>query len=178
MNKFDIILSINGKDITGADNLSLTISQLPPGSEAKVRVFRNGAIKELTAVVGERPDESQDNSKPSENNVQPAKADALDGVEVQDMNSRLRYQLRAPEDVVGALVTDVDRGSNSYDAGLRQADIITEINHQPVKNADDAVRLCKAARSTRIVVKIWRHVHGTGGGIVRFLSVDNTKRTQ
>jgi len=174
----DIIISINDKDITGSDNLSLTISQLQPGSEAKIKIYRTGAVKMLSAVVGERPDETQDNSRPSENNAQPAKADALDGVEVQDLNPRLRYQLRAPDDVAGALVTDVDRGSNSFEAGLRQADVITEINHQPVKNADDAVRLCKEARSTRIVVKIWRHVHGTGGGMVRFLSVDNTKRTQ
>ena len=174
----DIIVSINDKQVTGSDNLSLTISELQPGSAAKVKIYRNGVVKTLTAAIGERPDMTQESTKPSESNVQPAKADALDGVEVQDLNRRIRYQLRAPDDVAGALVTDVDRGSNSFSAGIRQADIITEINHQSVTNAEDAVRLCKSARSERIVVKIWRHVHGTTGGIVRFLSVDNTKHTQ
>lgn len=173
----DIIVSINEKGISSADYLSLAISELAPGSEAKIKIYRNGTPKILTATVSERPETTQDSAKPDDNSVQPAKADALDGVEVQDLNSHIRWQLRAPEDIVGALVTDVDRGSNSFEAGLRQADIITEINHHPVTNAGDAVRLCKAARSDRIVVKIWRHVHGTTGGIVRFLSVDNTKRT-
>lgn len=176
----DIILTINDKEIAGADNLSLRISELQPGSEAQIKVIRNGVTKTLVATVAERPDEAQDSSKPADSNdnsVQPAKADALDGVEVQDLNPRIRHQLRAPDDLAGALVLDVDRGSNSYDAGLRQADIIIEINHQPVTNAKDAERLGRAARSERIVVKIWRHIHGTTGGMVRFLSVDNTKRT-
>jgi len=176
----DIILTINDKEILGSDNLSLRISELHPGSQAQLKVFRNGVVKMLTAMVGERPEEAQDSSKPADtndNNVQPAKADALDGVEVQDLSPRIRHQLRAPEDLAGALVTNVDRGSNSYEAGLRQADIITEINHQPVTNAKDAEQLGRAARSERIIVKVWRHIHGTTGGIVRFLSVDNAKRT-
>ena len=40
-------------------------------------------------------------------------------------------------------------------------DVIIEINHQPVANADDAVRLCKAARGDQIIVKVWRQ---TGAG--------------
>ena len=54
--------------------------------------------------------------------------------------------------------------------------MIIEINHQPVTNDEDAVRLCKAARTEEIVVKVWHPQRG--GGRVRFLSVDNTKRTQ
>jgi serine protease Do len=172
----DVVVAINGKDITSADNLRVTISQIAPGSQAKLKIYRNGTEKTVSVTLAERSDVAPDAAKPDENNVQPAKADALDGVEVQDLTPRIRRQLGAEPAVAGALVIDVDRASNSYDAGLRWGDIIVEINHQPVATADDAVRLGKAARSEQIVVKVWRHVHGTNGGITRFLSVDNTKR--
>jgi len=152
------------------------VSELRPGSKASVKVYRNGAPKTLAVLLGERPDATMESAKPSENHVPTPKADALDGVEVQDLDPQLRMELRAPRGMVGALVTEVDRASNSFEAGLRRGDVIVEINHQPVTNADDAVRFCKAARTEEIVVKVWHPEHG--GGRVRFLSVDNAKRAQ
>jgi len=109
--------------------------------------------------------------------LKPSKADALDGVEVQDLTPRLRWQLKMPDDVTGALIVRVDNASNAYEGGLRTGDVILEINRQPVASAGVAVELCKAARSEQIVVKIWQPTRG-GGGVTRYLSVDNTKRAQ
>lgn len=172
----DIIVAVNGKEITSADNLRVVVSELAPGSQAKIEIYRAGSPKTITVTLAERQDIATDPAKPGNNTVAPAKADALDGVEVQDLNSQLRRELGTPRALAGALITDVDRASNSYEAGLRPGDIILEINRQPVANADDAVRLCKAARTEEIVVKIWHPEQG-GGGVTRFLSVDNTKRT-
>ena len=175
----DIIVSLNNKNVSSADNLRLLISELHPGTKADIKIYRAGAPQTLVVTPGERPDAEREPepARTEDNNVQPARADALDGVEVQDLNARLRWQLNLPKEVSGALVTDVDRASNSYEADLRPGDVILEINHQPVVNAEDAVRLCKAARSEQIVVKIWQPARG-GGGTTRFLSVDNTKRSQ
>ncbi len=175
----DVIVAINDKEITGRDNLVVTISQLRPGSTAKLKIYRNGTPQTLTATLGENQEFTRFSNKPSEPasvNEKP-KADALDGVFVQDLNPRLRRLLRTSPDFAGAFVTDVDSGSNAFDAGLRSNDVILEINHQAVANADDAVRFCKAARSDQILVKVWRPLRDSGG-IVRFMSVDNTKRTQ
>jgi len=173
----DDVVAINGKDISGADNLRVTVSQLAPGSQAQVKIYRNGVPKMILVTLAEHPmDTEPDSAKPDNpNNAQPAKADALDGVQVTDLTPHIRRQLGAQASVVGALITDVDRASNSYEAGLRPGDVIVEVNHQPVAAAKDAVSLCKAARSEQILVKIWRPIHG-GMGIVRFLSVDNTRR--
>jgi serine protease Do len=172
----DVIVAINDKLISSADSLRVVVSEVPPGSRATVKIYRDGAPKTLVVKLGERSDVALESARPGDNHDQPPKADALDGVEVQDLESELRLELRAPESVVGAFVTRVDRASNSYEAGLRHGDIIIEINHEPVANAEDAVRLCKAARTEEIVVKVWRPERG--GGRIRFLSVDNTKRAQ
>jgi len=117
---------------------------------------------------GETTDE-QNNTE-----VGSSKTDALDGVTVADLDPHIREQLQMPESVHGAFVTDVENDSNSADAGLQPNDVIVEINRQPVNDSDDAVRLCKSAKSSQILVKVWRPLGGIGKTV--FLSVDNTKR--
>jgi serine protease Do len=172
----DVITTINDKEVTGADNLRVVISQMAPGSHAKVKIYRDSAPRILTITLGEHPDAGQEMTKPDDSTDQPAKADALDGVSVQDLTAHLRRQLGAQPGMPGALVTDVDRASNSFAAGLQPGDVIMEINRQPVAKAEDAVRLCKAALTEQILVKVWRPARG--GGKTRFLDVDNTRRVQ
>ena len=104
------------------------------------------------------------------------KTDALDGVTVGDLNADARQGLRVPDAIQGAIVTDVAADSNAADAGLQRNDIIVSINRQPVKNSDDAIRLCKDAKGDQILVKIWRRFGDLAG--TRYVSVDNTKRTK
>jgi S1-C subfamily serine protease len=48
--------------------------------------------------------------------------------------------------------------------------VILEINHNPVRNADDAVALSKNVPGRRVLLRVWRD-----GGTL-FLTVDNRKR--
>ena len=82
--------------------------------------------------------------------------------------------MKIPDEIKGALVTDVDPDSNSAEAGLKQGDVIVEINRQPVNNAGDAVKLCKQAKGDQILLKVWRRDGNLSG--TRYLSVDNTKK--
>jgi serine protease Do len=53
------------------------------------------------------------------------------------------------------LITEVDPASPSYEAGLRTGDVILEINHQPVKDAADAVQDMAKPKGTETLVKVW-----------------------
>ncbi len=172
----DIIIAINDKEISSADNLRLTVSQLRPGEPAKVKIIRDGVQKIVAVTLGERPDAALSVARPKHPVTENLRADALDGVQVQDLDAEFRGQLQAPLNIVGAVVTDVASGSNSATAGLRPGDVIVAINQQPVADADDAVSLCKSARSEQILVKIWRRTGESAG--TRFISVDNTKRAK
>lgn len=169
----DVIIAINDKPITSADNLRVTVSQLRPGTQATVKLIRNAVEKTIVATLGELPA----GSMPPENQAEPSKAvgkaDMLDGVVVGDLEDQWREQLQVPSDLNGAVVTQVGQDSNSAQAGLRPYDLILEINRQPVNNAADAERLCKASRKSQILVKVWRHFGNSVG--TRFLSVDNTQ---
>ena len=51
----DVILTINGQKVTSSRSMLNQIAQLPPGSNASVRVLRSGKEVELPVMVGERP---------------------------------------------------------------------------------------------------------------------------
>ena len=175
----DVILSVNGKPITGQQNLKVVISQLEPGTQATLKIVRNGFNKTIVVTLGELPGEiaaaADDQANPEDST---AKADALDGVKVADLEPQVRQQLRVPASIQGALVTEVNPDSNSAEAGLQRGDLIVEINRQPVAGSDDAVRLGRAAKGEQILVKIWRRLGPGDFAGTRYLSVDNTKRAK
>jgi serine protease Do len=173
----DVITAINGRNIADAHDLQLTVSQLAPGSLATLKIFRNGLAKTVSVTLGELPGSALASGGPNDNSDNdPAKADALDGVTVAEIDSQVRSQLRIPANVHGALVTEVSSDSNSAEAGLQANDVIVEINRQPVTDAQDAVRLCRASRDEQILLKVWRRFGDLAG--TRYLSVDNTSRAK
>jgi len=140
-----------------------------------VKILRDGKERTLTATLGEMPKEvlaGSGQEQPGERGQ--SKTDALDGVEVTDLDAQARSEANVPSNVRGALVTNVDQDSNAAEAGLRAGDIIIEINRQRVHTADEAVAASEKAKGDRILLRIWRGGEGRGGML--FLSVDNTKR--
>jgi serine protease Do len=95
-------------------------------------------------------------------------------VEVTDIDSNARQQYDIPASIQGAVVSSVDEDSNSAEAGLREGDVIQEINHALVKNADDAVRLSEKAHGNRVLLRVWRQNNNRGGSF--YITVDNTKK--
>ena len=170
----DVIVEFNGKKVADAASLSLMVSECSPGTETTVKLIRNGHEKSFTVKLAELPGQVGKNN--NSRNTRPGNSnnDALDGVTVSDLDAQSRQELSIPDDVQGALVTDVGPDSNSADAGLQQGDVIVEINHQAVKDAEQAVKLCTQARGDRILIRVWRHSGNFSG--MTYLSVDNKKK--
>jgi len=102
--------------------------------------------------------------------------DALDGVEVADLDGRVRRQIEIPRNVQGALVSNVSQDSNAAEAGLRPGDVILAIDHHPVHNSDEAIQLAEKAKGEQILLQVWSRPEGRGPGGTKFLPVDNMKR--
>lgn len=170
----DIITAFNNKPVADGRTLQLAVSEAEPGATVDVKLVRGGQIRTLNVTLAELPGSmAQDNSGQNDNQGDTT-TDALDGVTVADLDSQIRDQLKVPDNVQGAIVANVDQDSNSAEAGLSVNDIITEINRQPVTDSDDAVNLCKKARGSQILLKIWRR--NGNFATTRYLSVDNTRR--
>src|ERR1035437_2520563 len=161
----DFVTEFNGQKVKDMRQLRLIVSQTAPGRKVSVRVLRDGKEKTLTATLGEIPKEVlARNGKAQPGERGQSKTDALDGVEVTDLDAQARRQADIPENVRGALVSSVDQDSNEAEAGLRAGDVIIEINRQPVRGADDAVALSEEGKGDRILLRVWRGGEGGGGG--------------
>ena len=171
----DVIIGFNGKPIADGQDLRLIVSDSAPGSSATVKLIRNGTPKTITVTLGEQPKQFAANADgQSDADADTSNMDGLDGVTVTDLEGDARQQLKIPEYIRGALVDDVAADSHAADAGLQKGDVIMEINRQPVKDAESAVKFCEQAKGDQILLKIW-HRSGERGG-THYLSVDNTKK--
>ncbi|MDQ2901014.1 MAG: PDZ domain-containing protein, partial [Acidobacteriota bacterium] len=70
-------------------------------------------------------------------NDKPDSGNTLNGVSVEDLDAQSAKQLGLPASTKGVVVTDVDPGSQAASSGLKQGDVIQEVNRQPVANAED-----------------------------------------
>jgi serine protease Do len=175
----DLILDINGKKISDPRNLQLLIAQTAPGSKIVIRVLRSEGgrkpvEKTVTTTLAELPQDAlASRGRNSSGERNPSTMDALDGVEVTDIDSRVRRRLELPANVRGALVTNIDPDSHAAEAGLRPGDIIVEINRQPVRSGDDAVNLSKKIKGDHVLLRVWSQ--GAGGGGTRYVVINNPK---
>jgi serine protease Do len=164
----DVIIEFDGKPVKDSRHLKLQVAQVAPGTKVPVKFLRDGDEKTAEVVLKEFPkDEASAQRRPGDN--ESSASDTLDGVTVADIDAAARQQLGLPPNLKGALVVQVDEDSASYEAGLREGDVILEINRKPVRNADDAVQLSEQIKEKRILLRIWSR----GGS--RYLVVDESK---
>jgi serine protease Do len=128
----DIILELNGKPVTDANQLRMSISMMTPGASVNLKVLRNGAGRDFTVTLGELPTEQASAEKGSSDSKS-----ELSGISVQDVDARTARQLGVPANTAGVVVTKVDPSSAAADSGLQRGDVIQEVNHKPVRNTAD-----------------------------------------
>jgi Do/DeqQ family serine protease len=124
----DIIVKLNGDDVSGSNELSLHISEMSPGSVAHLQVVRNGQTQQRDVTVSEFPQHGQAN--------QPfgTGSSALTGLHVEDLTQDIARQLGLPVDTFGVVVTQVDPSSAAEAAGIQRGDVIQEVDHKAVHN--------------------------------------------
>jgi serine protease Do len=162
----DVITELNDVQIKSANDLFLTVADFSPGDEVTVKFIRDSKEKTIKVTLAARPSSIAQEE-------QPGRTDALDGVSVSDLDADTRQGLQVPDTIHGAVVTEVQEGSHAAEAGLQKGDIIIEIDHQPVRDSDSAVKLSTNAKGKYILLKVWRREGELAG--THFLSVDNSK---
>src|ERR1700730_9372765 len=164
----DVITQFNGQPIQDASQLKLRVAESAPGSIAQLSVSRNGESKTFDVTLGSLPDKQV---AKADGNRGTARKEALAGVGVADVDQNTRAELNIPANVHGAVITQVAPDSAAYEAGLRTGDVITELNRQPVRNAQDAITDTDKPISSQTLVKVW-----TKGGS-HYLTVDESTQS-
>lgn len=152
----DVIVEFNGKKVTDSRHLRLMVSQTPPGTKVQLKALRDGRELSFSVELGELQPERLARAGRSSGGLQrESQTDPLDGVTVDDLNSRYRDQFGIPSGVRGAIVVDVDPDCPAAQAGLRPGDVILEINRQRVTNADEAIQASEQVKGDRVLLRVY-----------------------
>ena len=138
----DIILEFNGKAVKNRDELVATVVATRPGTTVPVKILRDKQEKTLSITVEEldldeetnRVTEQRTTTEPDEEPSQGF------GITLSALTPETARRLRAPSDVQGVLVSDVEQGSPAFRAAIVRGDIITRVNRQPVRTPQEASR--------------------------------------
>jgi serine protease Do len=153
MKSGDVITKFNGQPVENANHLKLRVAETAPRMTVPVEVNRNGEAKAFNVTLKELTKNEVAGAGPQQNNG--GNQNALHAVAVADLDQQTRGDLNIPANVHGALVTEVDPSSAAYESGLRTGDVILEINHNPVKDAQDAVSETAKRTGDVTLVKVW-----------------------
>src|SRR5437899_7197862 len=159
----DLIAAVNGKKINDARELRLMIGSMPPRTKAQIEVNREGQTKTFDVQLAEMPPNAADEGAEtsSDETTQPEKTTVFGGVAITNITDDIRSALNLSKDIQGAVIADIDPDSPAAKAGLREGDVIQEVNKQPVKSAKDLVAISKKLKSKE---KILMRVYSQGRG--------------
>ncbi len=121
----DVILKVNGQAIDNSNSLRNRVSALAPGTNVTLDVFRKGENRQLTATLGEMPEE---NARPAS----PASGSSDLGMTLEALTPALSSRLNLPRGTSGVAVTDIDPSGAAAHAGIQSGDVLTQLNGQAV----------------------------------------------
>ncbi|WP_374337135.1 DegQ family serine endoprotease [Methyloversatilis sp.] len=144
----DVILSVDGREVSDSFDLPKLIGNLPPGKAVRMKVWRQGAERDLSATLGEQSDSEVAALDDSSRDNGPVR-DRL-GLAVRPLTGAEAQQLGVSRGLVVA-----DAGGVAAQAGIQKGDAILAVNGQPVGSADELAKLLEKARG-RVALLIQR----------------------
>lgn len=142
----DAIVRVNDEQVTSPSQLRLIVSSQHPGAEVKLEVVRyNQRAKRPEHLVliakleslPDKPGEKIEKKEPETGSTDP-EGSMIKGVVIETLSEKLRQEYGIAEDTEGVLVTSVDKDSAAASV-LEEGDVITQINHKPVKDKADVL---------------------------------------
>ena len=142
----DIIIAVDGKPIKSPRELTGTIAEIPVGKKTSITILRNGKEKTVKVRIAKRPDSDRLARR------QPEKNGEL-GIRIAEMTPEMAKRYGHSETEKGVLVVGVESGSKAAEAGIRQGDLVKEVNRKPVTTVSDLRAKLKKDDEIQLLVK-------------------------
>ena len=167
----DVIVRIDDKKIEEPDDLSSVIKSHKPGEKVNITYLRDEKEHKTTAELGRWKSANVFSTGPGQykydlgdmnlGNVMP-KIQAIprgysDAFGYANKSPKLGLSVQDTEDGKGVKVIEVDEESNAAKAGIKDEDVITEVEGKAVKSADEVARIIKESKDKNsVMIKLQR----------------------
>ncbi len=154
----DIVVKVDGKDVTPDQTLSFLVANIKPGDTIPVELLRNGQRRTVRVEVGKRPsedelrqsqmfsgDDSDSGQMTPDGSTSEIVGKAL-GLGVVPVDPQIARQLGVAPDTKGLAVTVVDPNSDAGRKGLQRRDIVLSANYEELTSVADLERVLSEAK--------------------------------
>ena len=127
----DVIIEYDGKPMDSPTHLRNAVAQTPIGKKVSVKLIRDKKPKTIEVTIVEQPKSlGQPGAEESRESAVPT--GILSDIDVHELNEELasRYGLKAADR--GVVVIRVKSGSTAEEMGVREGDLILEVNRKAV----------------------------------------------
>lgn len=145
----DVIISFNGQKVKSDRHLRHAVGEGPIGENVPIKVLRKGKEVELKIKVQEFEDAEAkgliagDNIPPA---VQQPEGPKVLGMGLQSLTPELKKRFELPEDLKGVVISEIERGSEAVEKGLRPGDVIVEASQIPVSTPEELAKAVESAQ--------------------------------
>jgi serine protease Do len=146
----DVITDIDGRAMSAAGDVIDYVSTRAIGSRVSVGLVRDGKPQKLPVDLGELPSVDARAGAPAQKL----------GLALQTLTPELAQSMGIERGIRGAVVSEVAPGGAAAAAGVREGDVILEVDRQRITTAEGAASALGAPRSGGHLVRI-RTASGT-----------------
>jgi serine protease Do len=129
----DLIVKLNGRDVSDANDLRNAVAATPPGTEVTLTILRNGSQQDLRLKLGELTASASSAGPESEESGGSLKL----GMTVAPLTPDLAAQAGVPRGTHGVVVEAIDPNGPAAEAGIQAGDVIQQVNGQRVTSTAD-----------------------------------------
>ena len=145
LEKDDVIVSVDGKELSNANELLSIVATSAPGDKLEIEFVRGDERQTAVVALGERPEDLASASGDDAGDDSPRGLESIEkelGIEMTNLDDDLAARYGLEDDVRGVLITDVDQSSEAFrDADIRARDVIVEADRVDVESVSDFLRI-------------------------------------
>lgn len=149
----DVITSVNNQPVADTNGLRNSVARMAPGSTVAVKAVRDGREQTFQVALAELPVRERAGAEESDSGG--TTTTGRFGLSLQPLTADTASRLGIPLNEQGLIVTRVDPAGDAGNAGIRQGDLILEVNRRPVRTQADfnaAIQL-SGGRPAMLLVK-------------------------
>ena len=131
----DVIVALNDQPVVDSNALRNQVASTAPGSNVSLTLLRDGRETKVQLRLTELPARTAEGE--AEGSVPDSGGSGRFGLTLEPLTPDVASRLGLGANEQGLVVTRIDPAGSASEAGVRQGDVIQEVNRQPVRTVQE-----------------------------------------